>query len=221
MTDRELLNSIEDQIKEHKLVNPIGPTPLEIIPPCGNHSPPKGGFDGWVWPIPCWDGEEPRESDGFKRHKTAEHRQHLGSDLAYRNAAKHKRDLPEWAPWYHLMSNTVPMLAMGAGYIWFAGKTSMGWSVQIDHGVFAGFPLITYYTHMSELFIPEHVKGPHGTKVYPGMELGFVGNSPRGEDLNHAHIEFWDYSVDAGGDRENRCLDPAPYLRCFGQVVLP
>ena len=231
MTDRELLDSIEAQIKAHKCANPVDPPtdPIEppdemvIIPPPGNFPPPKGNFDGWVWAIPTWDGETAKESDGFRRHATVKpkHRQHLGSDLMYRNEKKRKRKLPEWTPWYHLASNTVPMLAMGPGKIWFAGKTSTGWSVQIDHGMIAGFPLVTYYTHMSELFIPNHPKGKGGMEITAGTQLGFVGNSPKGQDPNHAHIEFWDYSKDAGGERVTRALDPMLYLRCMGQVALP
>ena len=219
-TDRELLISIRTQIDDQLKDSSIDP-PIVIIPPKFNFSPPKGKFPGWVWAIPHWSGEEAKESDGFKRHKNPPHRQHLGSDLCYRNKSRHVRDLPEWAPWYHCPSDTIPMLAMGPGKIWFAGKTSMGWTVKIDHGLNAGFPLITYYTHMSELFIPEHAEGPNGMEVVPGTQLGYVGNSPKGDDLNHAHIEFWDYSEDVDtSTRVTRCLDPMKFLRCFGQVAL-
>ena len=227
-TDRELLifirSQIDDQLKTWPgIPEPSPETPddeLVIIPPPAHFKPPKGNFDGWVWAIPKWCGETPKESDGFNRHKVPGKRQHLGSDLCYRNSEKMRRDLPEVAPWYHCPSDTIPMLAMGPGTIWFAGKTSMGWTVKIDHGDSVGFPLVTYYTHLSELFIPEHAEGPGGREVEAGHQLGFVGNSPKGDDLNHAHIEMWDYSAGAGGSRENRCLDPGKFLRCFGQVVL-
>jgi murein DD-endopeptidase MepM/ murein hydrolase activator NlpD len=219
MTDKELLDSIAAQIKAHQK-NKKPPKQI-IIPPTGNHAPPKGGFDGWVWPMPTWQGKPATISDNFRRHKTDDHRQHLGADVMYRNDSRQKRFLPDTTPRYHCLSNTVPMLAMGPGTIWFAGLTSTGWSVQIDHGASVGFPLVTYYTHMSKLFIPLHSKGPGGLEVPAGTQLGFVGNSPKGEDPNHAHIEFWDYSAGAGGDRVTRCLDPGLYLRCFGQVALP
>lgn len=221
MTDRELLIAMKAQIEAQLKTNPQAGDELVIWPPKGNHTPPKGNFDGWVWAIPRWDGEEAKESDGFSRKKTLRHRQHLGSDLMYRNETKQKRSLPQITPWYHLASDTVPMLAMGPGKVWFAGKTSTGWTVKIDHENRAGFPLVTYYTHMSELFIAEQPEGGGGPEITAGTKLGFVGNSPKGQDPNHAHIEFWDYSKGAGGDRENRCLDPMLYLRCMGQVVLP
>lgn len=221
MTDRQLLINIRSQINAQLESCPEESDKLVIIPPKGNFTPPKGDFDGWVWAIPYWDGEEARESDGYKRYKTDDHRQHLGSDLMYRNLHRQSKSLPQITPWYHLASSTVPMLAMGPGTIWFAGETSTGWTVKIDHGTLAGFPLVTYYTHMSELFITEHPEGVGGQEVTAGMKLGFVGNSPKGEDPNHAHIEFWDYSDGVGGSRANRCLDPMLFLRCMGQVSLP
>ncbi len=228
MTDRELLDSIDAQIKAHKEANPEDPTtnPVEpnddlvVIPRLGNFKPPKGNFDGWVWPMPTWQGMECKVSDGFSRHKTARKRQHLGSDLMYRNERRMKRNLPETTPWYHCPSDTVPMMAMGPGHVWFAGKTSTGWTVKIDHGLSVGFPLVTYYTHMSKLLIPEHSEGPDGIEVGPGDQIGYVGNSPKGEDPNHAHIEFWDYSH-LHASRMELCLDPWLYLRCMGQVALP
>ena len=63
MTDRELLNSIEAQIKAHKedaQPAPLPPPPdtgPKIIPAPGHFRPPKGDFTGWVWPMPTWEGE--------------------------------------------------------------------------------------------------------------------------------------------------------------------
>jgi murein DD-endopeptidase MepM/ murein hydrolase activator NlpD len=119
-------------------------------------------------------------------------------------------------------SNTVPYLAPGPGHIWFAGKTSQGWTVKIDHHGWAGFPLITYHTHMSQLFIDEWDDGKGGLYVPAGFELGFIGNTPKSEDdINHVHFEMWDYTKGVPPGRENRALDPEPYLKCFGHRVLP
>ncbi len=227
MTDREMLIKVQADISKHLGTScppevPVDPTPPAgpvIIPPSKSGSPPKGNWDGWLWPVPHWNGEAPKISDNFKRHEKDGHRQHLGADIMFRNPSKMKRNIPENTPWYHMPSDTVPMLAMGPGHVWFAGKTTTGYTVKIDHHNLAGFALITYYTHMSELFIPEH-DGPDGMEVFPGMQLGFVGNSPKGpSDPNHCHMEMWDYDV--GGPRVQRAMDPGKYLPYFGQLVLP
>lgn len=231
MTDRELLISIQSQIA-HQLEcgdgtditpPPVSSGPPEVIPPENSGPPPKGtNWEGWLWPVPFFDGEAPVISDGFRRHKSGADRQHLGVDILFKNKPPRTKRIPEQTKWYHMPSSTVPMLAMGPGKIWFAGLTSTGWTVQIDHGSIVGFPLVSYYTHMSELLIPEHSEGGGGMEVAPGLQLGFIGNSPKSEgDPNHCHSELWDYSEGVGKARVDRCLDPEPYLRCFGQLVLP
>ena len=199
---------------------PTGPT---IIPPDKEGNPPKGEFKGWLQSVPYWKNEDPVISDGFSRHETPDHRQHLGIDTAFKNEeANLDPQLPENTKWYHMPSSEVPMLAMGPGHIWFAGLTSMGWTVKIDHHALVGFPLVTYYTHMSELFIPDWDSTGGGQEVFAGMQLGFIGNSPAGaNDLNHSHIEMWDYSEDVEDGRVNRALNPELYMPYFGKLVLP
>jgi murein DD-endopeptidase MepM/ murein hydrolase activator NlpD len=239
ITDREMLVSIQSQLNGHLeatlppavpevpvfTIIPPEPEPelLLAMPPEKNGSPPKGtNWDGWMWPVPFWNGEGPRISDGFSRHQTEDHRQHLGADIMFRNPEKMPRNIPENTPWYHMPSDTVPMLAMGPGHIWFAGKTSTGWTVKIDHHASVGFPLVTYYTHMSELFVPDWPEGGGGMEVFAGQQLGFIGNSPAGpSDPNHCHAELWDYSSDVGKARVDRALDPGKYLPYFSQLILP
>jgi hypothetical protein len=198
---------------------PSGPV---IIPPEMDDEPPKGNFDGWLQSVPYWKNEDPVISDGFNRHATPDHRQHLGIDTCFKNEEEMVPNLPENTRWYHCPSNEVPMLAMGPGNIWFAGLTNMGWTVKIDHHDLAGFPLVTYYTHMSELFIPNWDSTGGGQEVFAGMQLGFIGNSPAGAyDLNHSHIEMWDYSEGVEDGRVNRALNPELYMPYFGKLVLP
>ena len=116
-------------------------------------------------------------------------------------------------------SDTVPMIAAGPGHIWFAGETGTGWTVKIDHHGWAGFPLITYYTHMSELFIENWDNAGDGLYVPAGCELGCIGEG--GTNLNHCHFEMLDYTEGVPSGRVNRAMDPAPYLECFGHRVLP
>ena len=231
MKSRELLIELHKKIEDHLALIPskeINDDEIIMRYQKDPLRPPKGNFQGWVWPMPVWRNKEPVISDGFNRYKTAEKRQHLGVDVMYKNSHPGEKRLPEQTKWFHCPSNTIPMLAMGAGNIWFAGLTGTGWSVLIDHHDWVGFPLITYYTHLSELFIDPWYKGeaqdgngkPGGQYVYPGFELGFVGNSPKGEDPNHAHVEFQDFSDGVPGGRANRCLDPKPFLICFNHRII-
>lgn len=230
MTDRELLVSIQEQIEE-QLQNPIPPIlqgDLTLRLPDSPEGTPKGYFNGWVWPMPVWNGEDPVISSGFNRYQVGEpgdddyERQHLGVDCCYKNDEARVPNPPEWTKWYHCPSNTIPMLAMGPGHIWSAEYTSTGWTVKVDHHAWCGFPLVTYYTHMSELFIDEWAAGAGGLYVYAGFQLGYVGNDPEepDDDINHSHTELWDYSEGVGSGRVNRSLNPEEYFPHFGKVVL-
>jgi hypothetical protein len=201
---------------------PIEPPTGPIIIPGEEGNPPKGDFEGWLKSVPCWKGEKPVISDPFNRYATEDDRQHLGNDTCFKNEEEMVPNIPTNTRWYHCPSDEVPMLAMGPGNIWFAGLTSMGWTVKIDHHNLAGFPLVTYYTHMSELFIPNWDDDGGGQEVFAGMQLGFIGNSPAGAyDLNHSHTEMWDYSDGIENGRVNRALDPGLYTPYFGTLVLP
>jgi murein DD-endopeptidase MepM/ murein hydrolase activator NlpD len=239
VTDRELLISIRDQINVQletvpPCPNPVPPGALVIEPNSDPTGTPKGNFSGWLWPMPIYEGEPPVISDGFNRYAHGEpgdpdyERQHLGADIMYKNAHEMIPDLPEVTKWFHCPSNTIPMLATGPGHIWYAGLTAQGWTIKIDHHAWAGFPLVTYCTHMSELFIEPWFTGDEaegkgkagGQYVYAGFQLGYVGNSPLGEDPNHCHYEMWDYSEGVPSGRENRALDPELYLPYFGKLVM-
>ncbi len=172
------------------------------------------------WPVPTWFGEVPQISDTFSRivvkdPKTGKttHRQHLGVDICFRNKRKQATKLPEMTAWYHMPSD-VPMLAALEGTIWLAEDTPRGLTVEIDHGNRYGFPLVTYYTHMSALFVRK------GDRVTPGMPIGIIGNDPSTPyDPNHCHFELWDYSRGSNQPREVRCLDPQPYLAVWAKVA--
>jgi hypothetical protein len=232
-TDREQLISLRNQINTHVADNPYPTLPegLVIKLPDNPEGTPKGHFNGWVWSMPNWNGEPPVVSDGFNRYAVGEpgdddyRRQHLGVDCAYKNEEAQEPFIPEWSKWFNCPSDMIPMLAMGPGHIWYADETDQGWTVKIDHHAWCGFPLISYYTHMSELFIETwtHEGGGigGGQYVYAGFQLGFVGNSPKNDDdINHSHTELLDYSEGVQPGRENRCLNPEEYLPHFGQVVL-
>ena len=230
-TDREMLIRTQAEISHHlestcppeEPVDPVPPDGPILIPPEKEGSPPKGtNWEGWIYSVPYWKGENPVPSDGFQRYADDDHRQHLGWDICFRNDGEMVPNIPENTKHYHMPSNEVPMLAMGPGNIWFAGLTNMGWTVKIDHHDYVGFPLNTYYTHMSEMFVAPWAEGGGGQVVSPGMQLGYIGNSPAGpNDINHCHVELLDYSNDVESGRVNRALDPADYLPYFSKLVLP
>jgi hypothetical protein len=159
-------------------------------------------------------------TDGFARQvtkdpKTAKvtHRQHLGVDIMFRHARRRQPSLPLQTEWFHCDAD-VPMLAALAGKVWYAKMTGRGMTVQIDHGSRYGFPLVTYYTHMSALLVKT------GQDVIAGEPIGIIGNDPSTKyDPNHCHFELWDFSRGAL-PREQRCIDPAPYLKTWQQLAL-
>jgi murein DD-endopeptidase MepM/ murein hydrolase activator NlpD len=218
MTDRELLVQIHDDIETHLETTPNAEGIYNMQPASNADETPKGNFSGWVWPVPVWNGEVPVISDGFNRYQQGEpgepgyRRQHLGVDVMFKNAEPQVPNEPEVTKWFHMPSD-VPYLAPGAGHIWFAGKTNTGWTVKIDHHGWAGFPLITYHTHMSELFIDDYDDGRGGLYVPAGFQLGLIGP---GGNVNHCHFEMWDYTEGVPPGRVNRALNPAPFLKCFG-----
>jgi hypothetical protein len=231
-TDREELLSLRDQINVHIEEHPYPELPEGTIIrlPDDPEGTPKGHFNGWVWSMPIWEGKVPVVSSGFNRHQVGEpgdddyERQHLGADSAYKNSSAQVPNLPEVSKWYHCPSNTIPMIAMGAGHIWFADETDQGWTIKIDHHDWYGFPLISYYTHMSDLFVPVWSKNGEGLGggeyVHAAQQIGYVGCSPKNPNLNHSHTELLDYSPGVQPGRVNRCLNPELYLPHFGQLVL-
>ncbi len=227
MTDRELLEQIREEIDRQTGTKPSIPGLYHISQAVDPTATPKGNFSGWVWPVPIWNRDPPRISDGFNRYQIGEkgkkgyERQHLGVDIMFKNDRARTEKIPERTKWFHMPSNCVPYLAPGPGHIWFAGKTTTGWTIKIDHHAWAGFPLLSYHTHMSKLLVPEWDDKPGGLYIPAGKEIGIIGESPRSSnDPNHCHFELWDYTEGVVSGRVNRALDPAPYLACFGHRVL-
>jgi murein DD-endopeptidase MepM/ murein hydrolase activator NlpD len=112
----------------------------------------------------------------------------------------------------------IPTLAIGPGSVWYAKNAYYGYTVKIDHHDYAGFPLVSYYTHMSELLVDEKDNGPDGEYVWAGKPIGIVGAGPT--HANHCHIELWDFSRDVPSGRKNRAMDPSQFLPHFGQVIV-
>jgi len=224
MTDRQFITAMETQCIAQLETDPcqgcgdpdsqIGQAAFDFAKdPSGT---PKGNFYGWYWPMPYFnDGYPVITGNEFGP-------EHLGRDIALLNKTGDKGRPPEYyggkdGQKYYVPSGQVPMLAMGPGHVWFAGDSNYGWTIQIDHHGWAGFPLVTYYTHMSKLFVPEWDRQSGGMLVQAGQPIGIVGEG--GTDANHAHVEFWDFSPGVPSGRPNRAMDPRLFIPHFGTIM--
>lgn len=160
------------------------------------------------WPLPVLkDGRKPLITSGF--HTVNPSRpDHNGVDLFYEWRPGDKPDhvgdrgAAGWVtvngvrqPKYVVPYST-EAIAAAAGVVQIAGKIGTGYRVWIDHG--NGWR--TGYFHLDELFVSP------GDVVKVGRGLGWVGDSPRGDDGRHLHFEV--SPVDRYAP-----VDPAPYLK--------
>lgn len=219
-TDREFLLAERERIDQQLKNPPCGEYSFDMairLPEQPWQDTPQGWFASWYWPLPVFDDQEPvwtgNEFD----------EEHPGSDLGYLNWQGLPRDLPEvyggkFPPGnkYYVPTGKVIVRAPGPGRIWFSGNTNYGWTVRLDHGSYVGFPLNTYLTHMSKLFVPTH-EGKDGPYIYAGQALGVCGEG--GTDRNHVHFEMWDFSMGSQWGRPGTPIDPKLYLPHFGRVV--
>jgi len=165
----------------------------------------------WIYPVPTL-GERPAVmSNTFRARASVDGkaREHLGADLMYRR--RDARDLisvfpagtPGGTPLF-FMPEGVPALAVSAGVVTFAGRTSVGNTVILRHP--NGWT--TYYTHLVALAVRR------GESVLAGQTIGTIGATP--EDpahLRHLHFELWK------GATRSRAVDPAAYLAAWPRVT--
>jgi len=230
--DREFLEDLDRQLDEQLKTDPCdgcesapggltndGDMAVDFAKdPSGT---PKGNFYGWLWPMPYFD--DPIGGAGYPVITGNEFKPtHLGRDVALFNRLGSTGGPPEYYGGrddqkYYVPTGKVPMLAMGPGHIWYAGNAEMGWTIKIDHHDWVGFPLVTYYTHMSKLFVPEWDRQAGGLLVQAGQPIGIVGAGPT--HANHAHVEFLDFSPGVQPGRVNRAMDPKLFIPHFGTVV--
>jgi hypothetical protein len=175
-----------------------------------SEAPPAGA---WVFPVPVVGDRWPVISDGWGSKRGGD--LHKGADIMYRR--RHRGELVDVYPpgtpsgsLWHYMPDGIPALAAAAGAIAFAGNTRRGYSVVVRHA--DGW--VTYYTHLSALFVPE-TNGwtlGGGPTVTAGQPLGVVGYDPTdGNKLRHLHFELW------RGTRA-RAVDPGPFLLAWSHV---
>jgi hypothetical protein len=218
-TDREFLCDMHVAIEEQLTMPPgVGDLVLELPQELPTEAP-MGQWSGWVSPAPVYQGHEPvLTGNEFDED-------HPGRDIAYLNWT----GLPSHAPEiyggpdppdnrYYVPTGTIPLVAPGPGHIWYSKKTSMGWTVRLDHHDWTGLLLNSYVTHMSKLFVPEWDGGGGGPYVYAGQPLGLIGAGPT--SANHIHMELWVFGEGKKWDRPGIPIDPKLYLPHWGRLLL-
>lgn len=109
------------------------------------------------------------------------------------------------------MPNGIPALAAGPGKVWFAGNTSTGWAVVIDHGYVSGVgPVTTAYRHLGTIY--GNLK--KGDPIEAGQQLGPMSYSPikKRVDLNHLHFSVKVFPV-KGMKQIDANIDPKTLLK--------
>jgi hypothetical protein len=161
----------------------------------------SGPFQGWVWPMPVWNGRNPVITNGFDPTPSAKWgMKHAGVDIMYLRHPHESARLPEGHKRFFVPSERIPVYAVGNGVVIQSGKNPLGHHVIIDHG--NGYH--TFYQHLTANGLP-----PKSARITAGMPIGFVGHNPfpGGYPLNHLHFEIWPGGVKA------RAIDPGQVLR--------
>jgi murein DD-endopeptidase MepM/ murein hydrolase activator NlpD len=158
----------------------------------------------WVWPVPSWNGRSPVISDGFHTRAGGVH--HNGVDLMYARTASDTLAAGTLdGSKAFVMPDGTHALAASDGVVTFAGSTSRGQAIVLDHG---GGTLGTFYTHLETLLAAV------GDRVRGGQAIGIIGADPLdGEHLKHLHFEIW-----RGALTTANAIDPAPLLRTWAVV---
>jgi murein DD-endopeptidase MepM/ murein hydrolase activator NlpD len=173
--------------------------------------------DGWVWPVPSWDGRDAVISDGFSREATSSHRKHLGVDLMFQ-----RRTLADASSWpannhdgtrWFFMPGNMPAVAARGGRLWNASRSERGYQVVIDHG--PSSPYSTYYQHLDRLLVPETSGGRGGIDIAVGQAIGVIGGdvSDGANPVRHLHFE-----LRQGGAAD--AVDPQLVMAFWGRVRL-
>lgn len=168
----------------------------------------------WVWPVPITRGRLPVISSGWGSPRGD--RQHEGVDVMFRRIATDPFPVgsPNGSKLFVMPDETLVVAACD-GYLWFAGKTARGWSVQVDHSDAIQQKVVSYYTHMERLFVELTSRGRGRIRVYAGQPLGIIGADPLdARHLKHLHFALW-----AGNASD--AFDAAPFMRGWEMIRDP
>lgn len=175
--------------------------------------PQASDWQGWLWPVPIWNGRVPVITDTFKLEKTSEHRQHLGVDVMFR---KQPGDpgFPYSSKNFTSLGSQTPIIAAGPGKIWEAGP-GRKLQIKIDHGKHLGGTL-TWYQHLSS-FSRQWKKGD---EVRAGDVLGIMGGDTKEGEYPLVHLHFGLWFPRSGQSQIQWQADPARYMRFWRKVAL-
>ncbi|HEY4177973.1 MAG TPA: peptidoglycan DD-metalloendopeptidase family protein [Kofleriaceae bacterium] len=138
----------------------------------------------WIWPLPYAFGNPTviRTVDDER----------CGVDLGY------ERPLPE--PIF------LPVYAVQAGEVSFAGETDTGYGASIDHGKWC-----THYGHMKQMFVTRNLgRVRRRARVRAGDVIGYASEHPV-----HLRFELWQRAVTGGF----KAVHPAAHLASW--LVMP
>ena len=170
------------------------------------HKPDERLFDGFVWPVPAWQGRPPSISDGF--HSPRSHGRHNGVDIMFDRLPTDafRVGSPNGSRAF-VMPDGIAALAAADGELWSAMSTQHGFAVVIDH---KPLPFATFYTHLERLFVPPTNPGSKPKrKIRAGEPLGIIGYSPLdAAKLKHLHFALW-----RGGPAD--AIDPAGAMKSW------
>lgn len=183
-------------------------------------------WNGWVWPVPIWDGRVPTISQEFKPGQdpgfgssSGADSNHLGVDITFRKkAGDPKQNIPHLSLGPFISPEGTPIVAAFPGKIWASGITGYGHYVTVDHGNVPGIgPLVTFYQHLDGFVHP----WSKGDEVKAGDVLGTMGfptETGDPEGFRHLHFELW-FPQKGVPDRQWP-RDPAPYMAQWRKVTL-
>lgn len=175
-------------------------------------------WNGWVWPVPIWNGRVPVISDGFQKVATPTHRKHLGVDVVFRKLSSDPAGLPFSSPAFTSQDPPPPILAAFDGTIWEAGMSPRGFQILIDHGSVPNLGgVTTWYQHLSYL----ERTWKKGDKVKAGDVLGTMGHdiSTDAYKLNHLHFQL--AFPRSGTPSEDWIVDPSVYMSHWQKLPKP
>jgi murein DD-endopeptidase MepM/ murein hydrolase activator NlpD len=181
-------------------------------------------WEGWVWPVPVWNGRVPIITDNFHRDPS-EYRPtgHLGVDVMFpRLLSDMVRGGEVPVDGVHgtvraVMPDGVPCIAPFVGRVYSADLSPRGHEMRIDHGLIHGIPVNSYVQHLSS-FAREWKRGD---VVYPGTTLGVVGGDVKqgAYHLQHLHFGLLFFQT-PGRPFDSYWVNPEPYMKWWRKVSL-
>lgn len=181
-------------------------------------------WEGWVWPVPVWNGRVPVITDTFHR-EPSEYRPggHLGVDIMFPRLlsdAVKGGEVPVdgvHGTVHAVMPDGVPCVAPFVGRVFSADLSPRGHEMRIDHGLIHGVPVNSYVQHLST-FARDWKRGD---VVYPGTTLGTIGGDIKADayHLMHCHFGLLFFQT-PNRPFDSYWVNPEPYMKWWRKVSL-